>query len=77
MKHPATKSDPGALTSGWVESGSFFASVASGALLGYLADMWLNTEPWLVVVGILVGAYSGFMRIYHYSKKIEDNPRGR
>ena len=77
MKHPVTKSDPRALTTGWVESGSFFGSVAAGALLGYLADMWLQTEPLLVVVGILVGAYSGFMRIWHYSKKIEENPRGR
>lgn len=77
MKHPVTRNDPGALTSGWVESGSFFGSVAAGALLGYLADMWLNTEPLLVVVGILLGAYSGFMRIWHNSKKIEENPRGR
>lgn len=77
MKHEVTKTDPGALTSGWVESGSFFGSVAAGALLGYLADVWLNTAPWLVVVGILAGAYSGFMRIWHYSKKIEENPRGR
>lgn len=67
----------GALSEGWIEGGSFLSSILAGTLLGYLADQWLGTEPWLVVVGILAGAYSGFMRVWHYSKKMEDDPRER
>ena len=43
--------------------GSFFGSIASGTLLGYFADRWLDTAPWLVVIGAALGAYSGFMRL--------------
>lgn len=77
MKNKPNENVAGALTEGWVESGSFLGSVLAGALLGYLADLWLNTDPWLVVIGILLGSYSGFMRAWHNSKKIEENPRGR
>ncbi|MPZ51957.1 MAG: hypothetical protein GEU79_04355 [Acidimicrobiia bacterium] len=39
---------------------AFFGSLISGALIGWLLDLWLGTSPWLVVVGIALGAYSGF-----------------
>jgi ATP synthase protein I len=64
-----------AVSEGWVEGGSFLGSILSGALLGYLADMWLGTDPWLVVVGILVGSYSGFMNMWRWSKQIEEAGR--
>ena len=67
----------GAISDGWIEGGSFLSSVLAGTLVGYLADQWLGTDPWLVVIGILAGAYSGFMRVWRYSKKMEDDPRER
>ena len=66
-----------AVNDGWMEGGSFLGSILSGTLLGYFADKWLGTEPWLVVVGILLGAYSGFMRMWHWSKSIEEGARER
>ena len=33
-------------------------------------DQWLGTDPWLVIIGILLGTYSGFMKVWHYSKKM-------
>ncbi len=63
-----------AVTVGWMEGGSFFGSILSGTLLGYFADQWLGTDPWLVIVGILVGTYSGSLRVWHYSKKMLDRP---
>lgn len=72
-----TKQVHTALNEGWMEGGSFISSILSGALLGFLADKWLGTEPWLVVIGIIAGSYSGFMRLWAYSKKMEDDPRGR
>jgi ATP synthase protein I len=35
-----------------------------GAFLGYLLDGWLGTRPWLMVVGVLLGAVAGFRSIY-------------
>jgi F0F1-type ATP synthase assembly protein I len=79
MRKRRSNSQPskGELTSGWVASGAFLGSILSGALLGYLADRWLGTEPWLVVIGIIVGSYSGFMTMWKYSKHMEDVPRER
>lgn len=66
-----------AINEGWMEGGSFLSSILAGTLLGYLADSWLNTDPWFIVIGIVAGAYSGFVRVWQYSKKMEEDPRGR
>lgn len=60
-----------------MQGGSFASSILSGAILGYLADLWLGTDPWLVVVGIVAGSYSGFMLMWRYSKRLEDETRDR
>ncbi|REK21249.1 MAG: hypothetical protein DWQ40_04375 [Actinobacteria bacterium] len=60
-----------------MEGGSFISSVLAGTLLGYGADHIFGTEPWLVIIGIVAGSYSGFMRVWEYSKRIDENPRGR
>jgi F0F1-type ATP synthase assembly protein I len=65
-----------AVGDGWMEGGAFLGSILSGTLLGLAADHWLGTDPWLVVTGVVVGAYSGFMRVWAYSKKMEQ-PRDR
>ncbi len=61
-----------AVDDGWMRGGSFLGSVLSGFLLGYLGDRWLDTTPWLVIVGIVVGSYSGFMRLWHESRVMTD-----
>jgi ATP synthase protein I len=53
---------------GLVATGSFFGSILSGTLLGYFGDRWLDTRPWLIIIGFLLGAYSGFLRLWHLSK---------
>jgi ATP synthase protein I len=60
-----------ALNEGWMEGGSFFGSVLAGTLVGYLLDWWLGTDPWLVVAGIVVGSYAGFLRMWQYMKKMD------
>ena len=53
-----------AVADGWVAGGSFFGSIMAGALLGWLADRWLGTDPWLVVAGIALGSVSAFVRMW-------------
>jgi hypothetical protein len=78
LKQPRTTSQvAGAINDGWLEGGSFVSSILAGTLLGLLADHWLGTDPWLVVIGIIVGAYSGFVRVWRYSIKMEEDPRER
>ncbi len=64
-----------ALSEGWGRGGSFFGSIASGTLLGFLADKWLGTEPWLVIIGILLGTYSGYVNMWRWSKESEEADR--
>lgn len=66
-----------AINDGWMHGGSFFSSIVAGTLLGYFLDMWLGTEPWLVVTGVVVGSYAGFMRMWDYMKRLDDGPRDR
>lgn len=69
-RHSAHRDVTSAFSEGWIGGGSFLGSVLSGTLLGLLLDRWLGTDPWFVVVGIVVGSYSGFMRVWHYSKRM-------
>lgn len=59
------------LDEGWVQTTSFIGSILSGMLIGWLLDRWLDTSPWFIVSLALVGAYSGFMRMWHYAKLAE------
>lgn len=75
MKNDSThKQVASALNEGWMEGGSFLSSILAGALLGYLLDLWLGTEPWLVVAGIVLGSYAGFLRVWQYLKRLDGKP---
>jgi ATP synthase protein I len=49
---------------------SLFASVVSGLIAGWLLDRWLGTGPWLLVVGIVLGAAAGFYEFIRITSKI-------
>jgi len=40
------------------------AATVIGAGLGYALDRWLGTRPWLLVVGVVLGAAAGFFAVY-------------
>lgn len=63
-----------AVNEGWMEGGSFLGSVLAGTLLGYFLDRWLGTDPWLVSIGIIVGAYAGFVQMWEYVKRLDERP---
>jgi len=66
-----------AVDEGWVQGGSFVSSILAGTLLGRLLDWWLGTDPWLVVAGVALGAYSGFVTMWRYTKKLNDETPDR
>lgn len=48
-----------------------------GALLGYGLDAWLGTRPWLMIVGLVLGAVAGFRNIYRMVNPSEQETRKR
>lgn len=66
-----------AVSEGGEVGAAFLGSVLAGMFLGLIADHWLGTDPWFVVSGVVLGSYSGFMRLWKYSERLVDDPRGR
>lgn len=49
---------------------SLFAGVVAGMLIGWLLDRSLGTRPWLLVVGLILGAAAGFYELVRASSKL-------
>jgi ATP synthase protein I len=67
-----TKHVTAAVTEGWMEGGSFLGSILAGTGLGLGLDWWLGTTPWLVIIGVVLGSYSGFARVWQSIKNQPD-----
>lgn len=48
---------------------TLFASVVTFCGAGYLLDRWLGTEPWLLVLGIVLGSALGLFEFVRLSSK--------
>lgn len=62
----------------WTRGGDFFSSIFAGLVIGLAGDYFLNTEPWLVVAGVVAGFAVGFWRMMvHFNRATEQvsNPR--
>lgn len=58
----------------------FALAVAVGSFVGYWVDEKLNTSPLFIVIGVLLGATSGFLTLYRavYSDtKSKDNNKSK
>lgn len=49
---------------------TLFASVVSLCGAGWLLDRWLGTKPWLMVIGIVLGAAAGFYQFIRLTSKL-------
>lgn len=62
----------------WTRGGDFFSAILTGLVIGLAGDYFLNTEPWLVVMGVVAGFAVGFWRMkFHFDRAVENvtNPR--
>lgn len=49
---------------------TLFASVVSLCGVGWLLDRWLGTKPYLLVIGIVLGAVIGFYQFIRMTAKL-------
>jgi ATP synthase protein I len=47
-----------------------FACVAVGLAMGYFADRWLGTQPWLLLVGLGFGIAAACVNFYRALKTL-------
>lgn len=52
------------------------AAVLIGTFMGYWADKWLGTKPWLLIVGFILGAAAGFRNLFRLIAR-EDGDKGK
>ena len=45
-------------------------SIVSGLVAGWALDRWLETSPWLIVAGIVLGSVAGFMQFIRLMSRI-------
>ena len=48
---------------------TLFVSVVAVGGVGWLLDKWLGTQPWLLVVGIVLGSAVGLFEFVRLSSK--------
>jgi ATP synthase protein I len=49
---------------------TLFMSVAVMTGVGWLFDRWFGTRPWLLVVGLTLGAIAGFFQFIRLTSKL-------
>jgi ATP synthase protein I len=55
--------DMSGLSRGLRLGSEFIAAILVGAGIGYLLDLWLGTQPWLLLVMLLVGFAAGVLNV--------------
>ncbi len=45
-------------------------SVIVGGAIGYGLDLWLGTDPWMMIFWVICGVIAGFRSLYRTSIKI-------
>lgn len=57
---------------GWSHTAEFVSAVLVWTLLGWLADLWLDTTPWLVAAGAVMGFVLGIYLLWLRLTRADD-----
>lgn len=49
------------------------SNIVGGIVVGYLLDRWLDTKPWLLLAGIVLGSVGGFAAMYRIVSRLNQN----
>ncbi len=65
--------------SGWALTAEFLSAILVWSGIGWLLDRWLDTEPWLLVAGIVLGAGLGGWLLFlrHRAATADEHQRFR
>lgn len=72
---PARKGFSHAMRVGLNAMSEFVGAVILGGVMGWQADKWLGTEPWLLIVLLGFGVAAGFYNVYRVARP-KNGPAG-
>ncbi|KPH80439.1 hypothetical protein AE618_13440 [Bosea vaviloviae] len=59
----------GAMSSGFRAATDLAGGIIAGALIGVLADRWLGTSPFLLIIFLVIGAMAGLRSVYRLGSR--------
>ena len=65
-------SDPGKLALALSVGTVLVSNIVGGIVVGYLLDRWLETAPWLLLAGIVLGSCGGFVGLYRIVSRLNE-----
>ncbi|MCI0661197.1 MAG: AtpZ/AtpI family protein [Acidobacteria bacterium] len=68
----AKKSEQNKLALAFATGAVITANVVGGIVIGYLLDRWLNTAPWMIVTGLILGTIGAFVGLYRIMSQLND-----
>jgi len=66
----AKKSEQNKLALAFSVGAVISANVIGGIVMGYLLDRWLNSAPWMIVTGLILGTIGAFVGVYRILRMI-------
>ncbi|KZL18795.1 ATP synthase protein I [Pseudovibrio axinellae] len=63
------------LSQAWKISSEFIAAIFVGGALGWMADSWLGTKPWGMIVLLLLGFAAGILNVLREAGKVAQPER--
>jgi ATP synthase protein I len=46
------------------------SNIVGGILVGYFLDRWLETKPWMIVTGAILGTIGAFVGLYRIMNRL-------
>lgn len=68
-EEPEYQNDKSGMGEGLKYASEFSAAIIAGAFLGYLADKFIGTGPWGMIVGLILGFGTGVMNVVRAAKE--------
>lgn len=63
-RRPSRLAQLAQMDDGWSLTAELISAVLVWTFLGWLADRWLGTDPWLVALGAVLGSVLGFYLVW-------------